>query len=309
MRALECPARGGLHTAVAYGSLLNRVRRAGIAAKPLDAITSTDVNKVVAEVTGARKGQVGATLGANSKRAVLTFMGSIFDTACAEQPPRCRVNPVKSKAVHRPKVKGGKVTIPDLAVVGATLDACGDGWRDYFTLLVSSGLREGEGLALRWGSIDWQRYTLRVDRTAYRRNPATPKSAASARVVDVGDQLLAVLSRRRREVETATGRPVDPAALVFPAPDGKCFDATAVRGAWTRASKRAGCAYVNPHKLRHVYASLQLESGADLKYVSVQMGHASIRITADLYGHLLPGVDRRRGPRRGAARPRGRDGT
>ena len=162
-------------------------------------------------------------------------------------------------------------------------------------LLVSSGLREGEGLALRWGAIDWQRFTLQVDRTAYRRGLTTPKSAASARVVDVGDQLLAVLSRRRREVEAATGRPVDPEGLVFPAPDGRCFDATSVRGAWARASKRAGVTYCNPHNLRHVYASLQLESGADLKYVSVQMGHASIRITADLYGHLLPGVDRRRG--------------
>ena len=270
------------------------MRRSGIAGKALDQIRSGDVNKVVADVTGARRGQVGAVLGANSKRAVLAFMGGIFDTACAEQPPRCRVNPVKSRAVHRPKIKTGKVQIPDPKVVSATLDACAD-WADYFTLLVSSGLREGEGLALRWGAIDWTRYTLQVDRTAYRRGLTTPKSAASARVVDVGDQLLAVLSRRRREVEAATGRPVDPEGLVVPAPDGRCFDATSVRGAWARASKRAGVTYCNPHKLRHVYASLQLGSGADLKYVSVQMGHASIRITADLYGHLLPGVDRRRG--------------
>jgi integrase len=281
-------------TAVCYTTLVNRVKRAGIGDKPLDKVTSADVNRVIAEVDGARKGQVGAKLTANSKRAVLTFLGSVFETACAEVPPRCRINPVKSRAVHRPRVKQAKVDIPDPKLVGAVIDATPDDWRDYFTTLVSSGLREGEGLALRGSSIDWTRGTLRVDRTTYRRALTTPKTDASNRVVDVGDQVLAVLSRRRREVEAAAGQPVDPDGLVFPAPDGKAFDATGVRRVWARAAKRAGVRHLKVHALRHVYASLQLESGQDLKYLSVQLGHASIRITVDLYGHLLPGHDRRR---------------
>ena len=47
-----------------------------------------------------------------------------------------------------------------------------------------------------------------------------------------------------------------------------------------------------PHAMRHTYASLLIETGAPLKYVQDQLGHSSIQITADLYGHLEPGANK-----------------
>ena len=56
--------------------------------------------------------------------------------------------------------------------------------------------------------------------------------------------------------------------------------------------KAAGVRYRNPHVLRHTFASLLLAQGESLAYVKDQLGHASIRLTVDLYGHLVPGGNR-----------------
>ena len=55
--------------------------------------------------------------------------------------------------------------------------------------------------------------------------------------------------------------------------------------------KKAGLRRFRFHDLRHTFGSLLIQSGASLKYVSEQMGHSSIQLTADIYGHLIPGAD------------------
>ena len=61
---------------------------------------------------------------------------------------------------------------------------------------------------------------------------------------------------------------------------------------WMPVLRAAGVRYRNPHVLRHTYASLLLAQGESLAYVKDQLGHASIRLTVDLYGHLVPGGNR-----------------
>ena len=51
--------------------------------------------------------------------------------------------------------------------------------------------------------------------------------------------------------------------------------------------KRAGLRHVTFHSLRHSYAAMLIESGENLKYIQRQLGHASIRVTLDTYGHLM----------------------
>lgn len=50
--------------------------------------------------------------------------------------------------------------------------------------------------------------------------------------------------------------------------------------------------YRKPHTLRHTYASLLIQNGEGLAYVRDQLGHASIKITVDTYGHLVPGANK-----------------
>ena len=46
------------------------------------------------------------------------------------------------------------------------------------------------------------------------------------------------------------------------------------------------------HDLRHTFASLLLQNGENLMYVKEQLGHSSIQVTVDIYGHLIPGANR-----------------
>ena len=56
--------------------------------------------------------------------------------------------------------------------------------------------------------------------------------------------------------------------------------------------KKAGLRQVRFHDLRHSYASLLLQQGKSPVYVKEQLGHSSIQITVDCYGHLIPGGNR-----------------
>ena len=59
---------------------------------------------------------------------------------------------------------------------------------------------------------------------------------------------------------------------------------------WQPLLKAAGLPYRKPHRLRHTDASLMIQHGVNLVYVKEQLGHASIKMTVDTYGHLIPGA-------------------
>jgi hypothetical protein len=61
---------------------------------------------------------------------------------------------------------------------------------------------------------------------------------------------------------------------------------------WRPLQARAGLRYRTPHQARHTFATLLLQQGESLDYVKVQLGHSSIRVTADTYVHWLPGSNR-----------------
>ncbi len=123
-------------------------------------------------------------------------------------------------------------------------------------------------------------------RSYYRGEFFVPKTKRSRRAVDIGDQLLTVLQGvgRARYGDAAPPR----AALIFPSSAGGPLDANAVRRVWLPALAAAGVRHLRIHSLRHFYASAQIALGTNIKYISTQLGHASVMITVDRYGHLFP---------------------
>ena len=61
---------------------------------------------------------------------------------------------------------------------------------------------------------------------------------------------------------------------------------------WRPLLQKAEVRHIRVHDARHTYASLMLRRGVPIAYVSRQLGHSSIQVTVDLYGHFVPGADR-----------------
>jgi integrase len=197
----------------------------------------------------------------------------------------------RSRALRRPRAlrEGDETEIEVLTPVeiNKLLDALEPAHYPLFFTAVCTGVRLGELLALQWGDIDEAGHRLHVRRTAYRGSFYLPKTKRSKRAIDVGDQLLGVLSRWRREQHGETTPAPD--ALLFPAPTGAVQDPDALRKrVWGPALAKAGLRHVRIHSLRHTFASMLIAQGENVKYISTQLGHASIQITLDRYGHLFP---------------------
>ena len=80
----------------------------------------------------------------------------------------------------------------------------------------------------------------------------------------------------------------DEVGLVFTTPIGTPVDPRAFNRVVSGVAKAAGLGHWHPHELRHSAVSLLLHAGVPLEVVSEVVGHSSIRVTKDVYGHVLP---------------------
>jgi integrase len=168
---------------------------------------------------------------------------------------------------------------------------------DWFTFLLCAlrtGLRLGELRALEWGDLDWQQRFVHVERNFVEGEFTTPKNG-STRNVDMSLQLHATLRVWRRLQQAlwlTRGRPQPD--LVFPSEVGTPLDDSKIRKAMRAIEKKAEVRRRRSsfHVLRHTFGSLLIQQGESLVYVMEQMGHSSIQVTVDVYGHLVPGGDR-----------------
>jgi integrase len=162
-----------------------------------------------------------------------------------------------------------------------------------------TGMREGELLGLQWDDVDWPRNLIDLRRTVALRKGRlivnTPKSG-KLRTIDAPASLIARLRELRsiRQAEASVaGAAMSP--WVFPAatdPEKPMNDAWFRDRVWRPLLEKAEVRHIRVHDARHTYASLMLRRGVPAFYVSRQLGHSSIQVTVDLYGHFIPGADR-----------------
>lgn len=176
-------------------------------------------------------------------------------------------------------------------------------------LAIGSGLRRGELLALRWKDVDLVAASVRVMRAVERVEMSDPndpqkkridlrfkepKTKGSRRTVILPAFAVERLRRHRREQQErferlGVCRTNDD--LVFDR-DGEPWCPNTFGLCFARLVRRLKLPPVRLHDLRHSYTSLMVASGVDLKTVSTALGHSSIRVTADIYAHLLPAMER-----------------
>ena len=157
-----------------------------------------------------------------------------------------------------------------------------------------TGLRLGELIALRWGQIDFHNRYIVVNHN-FSRGEFTTLKQKKVHNVDMSQQLTdmfrSLLTKRKAEaLKSGTGEVPE---LAFLSPTGNRLDGTAFgKRVFHRALSLAGLHRVKFHSLRHSFGSLLLGQGADLNFVKGQLGHHSITITVDTYGHRLNENDR-----------------
>jgi integrase len=164
-----------------------------------------------------------------------------------------------------------------------------------YVLTLTSGLRRGEVLALKWEDVDFEAGTLAVRRTFGKVKGGweltEPKTPDSRRVVKPPALALESLKRQRaRQLEQRlkAGAAWQDSGLIFTTTIGTAIDGDNLRKEFQKKLRDAGLEPMPFHSLRHSAATLMLALGVQPKVVSEMLGHSRISITMDTYSHVLP---------------------
>jgi integrase len=206
------------------------------------------------------------------------------------------VNP--TTGVELPAVRGRRDRIASPAEAATLIAALPKEFRGLWATALYAGLRRGELLALAWDAVDLDANVIYV-RRAYDPGAGVfvePKSRAGKRKVPIAAALrLHLLEHKARCAWSG-----QPDGLVFgrtaTAPFTDSWILAKAEGCWAAhvvgAFLRLEHVELEPiglHEARHTFASLMIAAGVNAKALSTYLGHASIAITLDRYGHLMPG--------------------
>lgn len=165
------------------------------------------------------------------------------------------------------------------------------------TLLARTGLRLGEALALNWNDIDGN--NLSVSKTLYREKGqdfiTSPKTESSYRSIALDNKTLDILKSlkiAKMKFSLSNKNYSLNKKLVFSDYTGSYLKQSSYRTYFYKICKLADVPVLSPHSLRHSHAVHLLESGANMKYVSERLGHATINMTANVYLHVSKKIER-----------------
>jgi integrase len=163
---------------------------------------------------------------------------------------------------------------------------------------LSTGMRRGELLALRWDDVDFQVGKLFVRHAVSKLNGRgyvehEPKTKKGRRTIVLPSSVVDVLREHREYVEQVRCDAGDSwldLGLVFPNTRGNFIELAKLWHMLDKVVKQAGLPHMRFHDLRHSAATIMLAMGIHPKVVQEILGHSSISITMDLYSHVLPSV-------------------
>lgn len=162
-----------------------------------------------------------------------------------------------------------------------------------YHIAIRCGLRQSELLGLRWKDIDVSQRVLRVaGQLKDKKHNPRGKTPRAIRSVPLSPNAITVLQWHKRnqiEEQTLSGHIWNINGLVFVSTNGHALTPSNVDRQFDMLLKRAALPDIRFHDLRHTYATLAIAAGTDIYTLSRRMGHSSITVTADRYGHLYQG--------------------
>jgi integrase len=173
--------------------------------------------------------------------------------------------------------------------------ARGDRLEALFVIALTMGLRRGELLGLKWCDLDPTDQVLRIERAVQRASGqlrfVEPKTLRSRHVLPVPQVAMAAFNghrvRQARERLAAGDRWHD-GDLIFASSVGTPMEPRNVNRRFNELRAQVDLDWLRLHDLRHACATYLLANGVEPRTIMEILGHSTIRLTMDLYGHVLP---------------------
>lgn len=167
----------------------------------------------------------------------------------------------------------------------------------FFRLLAFTGARKAEILALQWKDIDLFNKTITIGKTVARGAKGrsiiqAPKTAAGNRTISIDEKTIKILSTwqsyQRQDYFKMGFNTSNDEQLVFSNRKNEVL-CTPIVNKWLKIIiSETNLPGITPHHFRHTHASLLLQSGIPIKEVSERLGHKDIRVTLEIYSHVMP---------------------
>ena len=252
---------------------------------PLADLTSLDLQRFYKHLLdGGRVDRIEAKkkpkgLAPKTVRNIHQMIGSAYNLALEQR--LVTKNPTQGCALPKAEHKEMQ-TLPIEQLTSFLREAKDSGVFALYYIDLTTGLRRGELLGLKWSDIDLGKGDLRVQRQIGRIDgkiiEMPLKTKKAYRTLPLSADAIDVLMQQRRK----TGN----SEWVFPSPTGGPMSPDSVLHMLQRVLKRAGLPRIRFHDLRHTFATMALQNGVDVKTVSSMLGHYSAGFTLDTYAHV-----------------------
>ncbi len=155
-------------------------------------------------------------------------------------------------------------------------------WFNYFEYSLFSGLRPSEQIALQWQNVDFFGRYVRVSQSKILGKIRTHTKTYSERDVEFNQRSEAALKRQKEWTYLA-----DKEVFVHPSTGEPFTNNNAIRQMWTRGLKACGIRHRNSYQMRHTFCTNCLAAGANIHWVSSQLGHSTAVMTLTRYAKWI----------------------
>jgi integrase len=203
-----------------------------------------------------------------------------------------------ARQVKPPRPPSREIKILDKSEIATVINGAKEaGLYVPVLVAVTTGMRRGELLGLRWSDIDLKAASLTVNQSLERikgkfefKSPKTKTSRQTISLPAITVEALREHYRAQLEERFKLGLGRDPRALMFSRPDGQPMDADTLSKSFRRLVATAKVTPITFHGLRHTHISHLLMEGVHVKVVSERAGHASVNITLAVYSAYIPSM-------------------
>ena len=186
----------------------------------------------------------------------------------------CKLPPKKSREMQ---------VLTQAEILRFLTQAKEEGYYEMFLLELTTGMRRGEIIGLKWRNLNLQTGELHISRqvvkTGNSAEVTTPKTKSSIRTILLPPDMVEILAELKKQTH---------GEWMFPSPvnEGQPRNPTSVYHRFQLILERAHCKKVRFHDLRHTFATMALENGMDIKTLSAMIGHISSETTLNIYSHI-----------------------